>query len=362
MTTLLSAPPFDKARAEAFAGTLLGHLNGAALALMISLGHRTGLFDVMGDAKARSSAELARDAGLSERYVREWLGSLVTGGVVEFDPAEGRYRLPPEHAAWLTRRAVPNNIAQSMQWVAVLGAVEDDVLAAFTHGKGVRYERYGQRFHDVMADESNQTTIAGLTEHIIPLVPGLSERLERGIEVLDVGCGKGLAMAALARRFPLSRFTGVDLSEQAIDAGRREARAETLANLTLVASDVTSFGAPGSFDLVTAFDAIHDQAKPAEVLANVRRVMRPGGVFLMQDIKASSHVQENMNLPLGPFTYAISCMHCMCVSLAHGGPGLGAAWGRERALAMLADAGFGDVRVHELPHDIINYYYIARAP
>jgi SAM-dependent methyltransferase len=114
-----------------------------------------------------------------------------------------------------------------------------------------------------------------------------------------------------------------------------------------------------SYDLVTAFDAIHDQARPAEVLAAIQQALRPGGLFLMQDIKASSHVHQNMEHPLGTYIYTVSCLHCMSVSLANGGPGLGAAWGRELAVKMLGDAGFAQVRVEELPHDPTNYYYLA---
>jgi hypothetical protein len=96
------------------------------------------------------------------------------------------------------------------------------------------------------------------------------------------------------------------------------------------------------------------------VLANIRRALRPDGLFLMQDIAASTHVHGNLQHPVGAFIYTISCMHCMSVSLAGGGPGLGAAWGKELALEMLADAGFDCVDVKQLPHDIMNYYYLAK--
>ncbi|MBX3362178.1 MAG: class I SAM-dependent methyltransferase [Phycisphaeraceae bacterium] len=345
---------------DEFGARFLGWLNGGAVMLMISVGHRTGLLDAMGrlGGKPATSAEIASAAGLSERYVREWLGAMVTGGVVLHKREDGTYVLPAAHAALLTRASSPNNLAGTAQWLAVLGSVEGLVVEAFRHGKGIPYEAYGERFHDVMAEESNQTTIGGLDEHILPLVPGLVERLERGARVVDVGCGKGLAMVHLASRFPRSEFVGVDLSRVAIEAGMREARARGLGNVRLAAGDVTSFGESSEFDLVTAFDAIHDQSRPAEVLANIRRILRPGGTFLMQDISARSAVADNMDLPLGPFTYTISCMHCMSVSLAGGGPGLGAAWGRELAISMLADAGFEDVRVHQLAHDIINLYYV----
>jgi SAM-dependent methyltransferase len=284
---------------------------------------------------------------------------MTTGGVVEHNPNANTFWLPPEHAAFLTRAASPNNIAQSMQWFAVLGSVEDDVLCAFKDGKGVPYSAY-DRFHEVMAGESDQTTVAGLEPHILPLVPGLIHRLTAGITVLDVGCGSGHALLRMAELFPASRFTGYDFSEEGIASANAEAKQSGLRNIRFEARDVANWDQPRAFDLVTAFDAIHDQADPAAVLRNIAKALKPGGVFLMQDIKASSHVCRNADLPLGPFIYTISCMHCMSVSLACGGAGLGAAWGKELALSMLADAGFDDVRVETLPHDMLNYYYIAR--
>lgn len=335
--------------------------------MMISIGHRTGLFDAMtrgacpetGAPASWTSAELAKAAGLSERYVREWLGAMVTGRVVSLG-GDGRYTLPAAHAQWLTRAAEPNNLAVTAQWVSVLGRVEDEVVAAFTHGRGVPYAAYGKRFHDVMADENRQTAVLALDSAIIPLVEGLHERLERGIRVLDIACGKGMCLLHLARRYPRSRFTGVDISAEAIAMGRDEARAAGVRNLELIVGDVTDFGAEGAYDLVTGFDAIHDQARPDAVLANIRRVLAPGGVFLMQDIKARTAHADNLDHPMGPFLYTISTMHCMSVSLANGGPGLGAAWGREKALQMLGEAGFGDVKVNELGHDMINDYYVCR--
>jgi hypothetical protein len=112
--------------------------------------------------------------------------------------------------------------------------------------------------------------------------------------------------------------------------------------------------------MVTAFDAIHDQARPAAVLRGVRGAIRPGGVLLMQDIAGSSHVHKNMDHPIAPLLYTVSCMHCMTVSLAQGGDGLGAMWGEERAQKMLGEAGFGSIAVHRLAHDIQNCYYVCR--
>lgn len=355
---LLCSTSFDQARADAFATKFVGFVNGAGLMLMTSLGHRTGLFDAMSDAAPYTSDTLAEKANLSERYVREWLGAMTTGGIVTYDGDSETYHLPREHAAFLTRAASPNNLAVTSQFVSVLGAAEDYVADAFRHGRGVPYSAY-KRFHTVMAEESNQSVIAGLDEHILPLVDGLEDRLARGIDAVDVGCGSGFALMHLAKRFPKSRFTGLDLSDETIAKANKTARSRGLANLKFELRDLTHWNPAPAFDLVTAFDAIHDQARPDLVLRHIRSALRPDGVFLMQDIKASSRVDGNDNQPLAPFIYTISTMHCMSVSLAQGGIGVGAAWGRELACKMLGEAGFTHVDVKELPHDIMNYYYLA---
>ena len=197
---------FDDAKAEAFADHLVGALNGAALALMTSLGHRTNLFDAFATMPHATSEELADKAGLAERYVREWLGVMVTSGVVDYEPQSKTYALPAEHAAFLTRAASPNNLAVTSQFIGVVASVEEEMLARFRDGAGTHYHHYG-RFHDVMAEDSGQTVAAALTDHILPLVPGLIDQLESGIDVLDVGCGAGRAMMQLAKAFPASRFT-----------------------------------------------------------------------------------------------------------------------------------------------------------
>jgi hypothetical protein len=112
--------------------------------------------------------------------------------------------------------------------------------------------------------------------------------------------------------------------------------------------------------LITAFDAIHDQARPAEGLAGIARALRGEGSFLMQDIAGTSHVDRDCDHPMSPFLYTVSCMHCMTVSLSADGAGLGAMWGSETASKMLGDAGFSQVEIRSLPHDVINHYYSAR--
>lgn len=349
----------DEVKSEQFAERMMTILNHGALNLMISIGYRTGLFDVMSELSASTSEEIAKAAGLNERYVREWLGAMVTGGIIDHYHEKKSYSLPEEHAVWLTRKAVPNNIAVTTQWISLLGSVEDKIVECFKNGGGVPYEAF-KRFHEVMSDESYQTVIVPLLDQTLPLIEGIKERLEEGINVLDVGCGSGFALVHMAREFPNSRFTGYDISEEAIDRGTAHAAQYDLTNVTLIAKDVAEFDDVQKYDLITTFDAIHDQADPDRVLSNINRALKDDGVYLMQDIAGSSHVHNNMDHPLAPLLYTTSCMHCMTVSLSQNGKGLGAMWGKELATDMVKNAGFTQVEIKEQPHDPINYYYIIR--
>ncbi len=353
----MTTSEIDQARSEASAERMLGALNDGALALMTSLGHRTGLVDIMAGLPPSTSEEIASTAGLNERYVREWLAAMVVGRIVEHDPEGETYRLPPEHAAWLTRASTPDNIAVSAQFVPVLASVEDRIVESFRKGGGVPYSAFG-RFHEVMAEDSGQTVVSVLTDYILPLVPGLTRRLEEGIDVMDVGCGSGRALNLMARKFPNSRFVGYDFSEEAITRARGEAAEQGTQNVRFEVRDAAAIDEEERYDLITTFDAIHDQARPAAVLRRIAAALKEDGVYLMQDIAGSSHLHNNMDHPLGTFMYTVSTMHCMTVSLAQGGEGLGTMWGEEKASEMVKEAGFGQVEIKHLPHDFQNSYYI----
>lgn len=356
---------FDAQRADAFAGKLLDTLNSGALSLMISLGHRSGLFDVMSKLGWVTSSELAAAAKLNERYVREWLGAMTVGGVVSADGhASGgtNYFLPSEHASFLTRAARADNMAVFAQYIGQLGFVEDDILECFRNGGGVPYERFA-RFHEIMAEDSGQSVLPALETHILDLVPGLREKLQQGIRVLDLGCGRGKAITKLAEIFPNSTFHGIDLSLDAIQYAREQVKALCLTNIIFTTKDLSDFdqtAEPDTFDLVFTFDAVHDQAKPLNMLRGIQRTLKSDGVYVMQDIHGHSHVHGNLDNPLAPLLYTVSCMHCMTVSLAQGGEGLGAMWGREKAQEMLRDAGFSRIAIKRLDHDIQNDWYVIR--
>ena len=192
-------------------------------------------------------------------------------------------------------------------------------------------------------------------------MPGSSERLTSGIRVLDAGCGRGRIAIRLAELYPNSRFFGMDLSEEAILAARDEAANKGLRNVAFEVVDLSNFhvsAEPESFDLITTFDAIHDQAQPLNVLMGIHRALKRDGVYLMQDISGTSHVHKDVDHPIGTFLYTVSCMHCMTVSLAQGGEGLGAMWGEEKTREYLRRAGFESVITKTLAHDIQNNWYV----
>lgn len=342
-----------------FSSYLIDVINKGSLSIMLSIGHRTGLFDVLSTLPPSTVEEIATHSKLNERYVKEWLGAMVTGKIVEYDHVNNKFELSKEKAKYLTRENNIYNFAASMQWIPVLSQVEDEILKCFTNGGGVPYSSYG-RFHEVMAEESYQTVVVGLIDHIIPLVPGLTVGLKNGMKVLDIGCGKGKAINLMAKQFPKSVFHGYDLSTEAIDYAKKEAVTLNNSNVFFKVEDILSTEFNDKFDLITAFDAIHDQPKPDLVLKNIYNSLSDKGIFLMQDILASTPLENNIAHPLGPFLYTISCLHCMSVSLSQNGAGLGAMWGKEKAVSMLKEAGFEDIQVKTLPHDFQNYYYVCK--
>jgi SAM-dependent methyltransferase len=354
-----SLAEFDVEAAKAFAGRFMGILNDASIALLTSVGHQTGLFETLAGLPAATSEQIADAGDLDERYVREWLGGMTAARVVRYDSAAGTYWLPREHAAVLTSAAGPDNVAILMQHISMMGEVEQKIIERFRHGSGLSYEDY-PHFHRNMAETSAAVHDAALLDVILPLAPGLTERLKDGIAVADIGCGSGHAINLLAQAFRASRFTGYDFSEGAMLAARDEAERLGLSNASFEEVDVATLDIEDRFDAVTAFDAIHDQAHPAAVLRNVHRALRAGGTFLMVDIKASSKVEDNIEIPWGSYLYAISTFHCMSVSLGLDGDGLGTVWGEQLALSMLADAGFGNVESTEIDSDPFNAYFIAR--
>jgi SAM-dependent methyltransferase len=340
-------PKLDRQRVQDFARKLFGHYTSGILTLLVHVGHRTGLFEAAAKGPG-TSQDIADRAGLHERYVREWLAAMATGGVIDYDPASGTFTLPPEHAACLTGTS-SRNLAAGSQNLPMLGKRLPRVIESFRNGGGVSYSEYRPDFTEAQ-DASWRLLYDGLLiKSFLPAVKGLPERLKAGIRVADIGCGTGHAVNVMAREYPASRFIGYDFGEDAIARARAEAREMGLGNARFEVLDVTRLAPEPKFDLITSFDAIHDQRDPAAVLRRIAGALAPDGIYFMMEPKASSRLEENIGNPFAPYIYGMSVLHCMTVSLAEGGAGLGTAWGEQVARRMLGEAGFGSVEVTDAP-------------
>ncbi len=345
-------------------------LNYGALNLAMGLGYRTRLFDVMDTFKTpRSAADIAEAAGLDNRYVREWLGIMVTGEIIELSrDADGTdlFSLPPEHADLLTRRAGNANLGVYTQEIPLLTqCAMKAVLAGFSTGQGVSYDHYPefQQFMTQLADAKHRQV---LVDTFLPSVDKgrIVEQMRDGIHVCDLGCAEGVALILMAEAFPQSTFVGIDFSQEVIQTATDRAIDQGLNNIAFHCLDAADpetwqrFAA--TFDYITAFDAVHDQNRPQKALEGVYAMLKPGGAFSMVDIAADSSLAENTSHPMGPFLYTVSLMHCMPVGLADNGRGLGMMWGRQLAVDMLQAAGFADIRVAPIPEDSFNLHFFCR--
>jgi SAM-dependent methyltransferase len=321
-------------RSTGFSQSMRVVLNHAMLALAVSLGRRTGLFETMARLPPATGERIAGAAGLDERYVREWLAAMVTGRIVDYDRARGTYRLPAEHAAVLTEGAGSADMALAMQSVPALARVEAQVADCFRSGAGLPVDRF-QEWRSLRAEEIARNQQALLIDDVLPLVPGLVERLRAGVDVFEVGCA-GRAGDLMRQAFPASR---------------------------LVAGDVSSLEPTSeAFDLVTAFDLMHEHPQPARLLAAVQAGLRPGGTFLCMEMAGSSDLADNIDHPLGPLVYTISTLYSLPVSRAAGGLGPGVMWGEEEARRMIASAGLRDVVARRIDNDAAHVYYVATKP
>lgn len=350
---------YDNSKAEEFASKMFQFLNSGMLSLMISIGYKTGLFDIISQLKPSTSQEISQATKLNERYIREWLGAMVTGNIIEYDSLTEKYFLPKEHSAFLTRKSGIDNLAVLAQYVSLMGNVEDKIVECFRNGGGLPYSEY-PKFQELQAEETARIFDSKLTNQILPLIPEIDNKLNDGIKVLDIGCGRGRAINLMGKAFSRSEFTGCDISHEGISSAKEEAKNMGLTNVQFEIKDALLVEELGKFDLITAFDTIHDQVQPTKVLKAINASLNNDGFFLMQDIAASSKVEKNIDSLLAPTLYTISTMHCMSVSLAFDGEGLGTMWGKELAVNKLTEAGFKDIKVKNVEGDIMNYYYVSR--
>jgi len=332
---------------SAFGGRLLELLTGHALTMLLSIGHGTGLFEAAALGPA-TSVELAARAGLDERYVREWLAAMVTGRILRYQPDTGWYSLPAEHAPLLTG-AHARNIGPAADSLGVLAALLPSVRRCFAEGGGVRFAEFAAVAGADLGQQWRHIYDEHLVDGFLGAAPGLLDRLRAGARVLDLGCGSGHAVNLMAREFPASKFVGLDNSADAIGLAEADRAAAGLGNAVFRLADAAELVTEHPYDLITAFDSVHDQRSPGQVLRGIHHALAPDGLFLMVDGNFSSHLEQNLDNPFATLSYAISLLFCLPTSRVDGDGGLGAVWGRELATEMLTAAGFTGIQVLDSP-------------
>lgn len=356
----VDSPAVDEAKAAAFTGRVLGDTAAAATIVLAAIGDKLGLFKDLATRGPATSVELARRTQTSERYSREWLAAMTAAGYVTYDAAGGTYALPAEHVPTLATEAGPAFFGGVHQ--ELMGAIAQyrPLVDAFQHGGGVDLPTYPDDLHTGIARFTTMWHEHLLTQVWLPAVPQAQAMLKRGVDVADIGCGQGKALIKLVETFPQSRYVGYDNLASSVERARANAAAAGIGDRVRFLELDAARGLPERFDLITAWDVVHDAVDPLGMLQSVREALRPGGIFLCLDINCADDPAGNTG-PVATLLYGFSLLLCMPVSLAHGGAGLGTLGLPESKLRELAtSAGFSSVTKVAMDNPFNNLYVVRR--
>jgi SAM-dependent methyltransferase len=348
----------DRARIESFLDRFVGYASGAMTVGLLAVADRSGLLTWLWENGSGSVESIATGADLEERYVIEILSGLAASGVVDYDAATKTFTLPPEHALFVADESSPYYMGGWFDLVPAVLAQIDGVADATINGGGVGFEEYGPDLIRGLDRGNAPSQRVFLVSRWLAAVPGLVAKLEKGARVADVGCGTGTAAIEIAVAFPGSQVTGYDLSPDSVSLAR--SRAEGLDNVAFEEYSADAIPIDPPNDLVTSFDVIHDLVDPLAGMTRIRESLAPDGQFLMMEPNLSSSLEDNLD-DRGALMYGVSALHCMTQSLAGGGTGLGAAWGRERAAEFAAMAGFGRFEQIETITNKFSAFYLLAA-
>lgn len=340
----------DHKKVEEFLGKAISDVAATFHAGLVLIGDKLGLYRAMADAGALTPAELAMRTGARERYVREWLSAQAAGGYVTYDPASGRFTLPPEHAFLLLDADLPGAFQLSV------GSIRDEpkITDAFRTGAGVGWHEHDAGVYEGCERFFRPGYAMNLVSQWIPALDGVKARLEAGGRVADVGCGHGASTIIMAQAFPRAIIKGFDYHPASIEAARRAAGKAGMGDR--VSFEVTAAKAyPGTgYDLVTFFDCLHDMGDPVGAARHVRESLAPGGTWMLVEPLANDRLEDNFN-PVGRLYYAASTLLCTPASLSQEvGLALGAQAGEKRLREVLTEAGFTRIRrVDQTPANMV---------
>lgn len=348
----------DKERIGAFANTVYRDMAGAMAIGMGYLGLKSGLFEAMNDGAWVSAQDLSEKTGLNLRYVEEWLNGMTAAGWLEYDETACTFSMPAEHGFLLASEGTDHYMGGLFLAGPSLLSQAPNVARAFREGGGVHFEAFDDDWIEALDLMNGGAYQHRLTSYWMKQLPDIEKRLAAGGCALDVGCGVGKVSLALAEAYPLARITGFDPDGNSVAQARAVANKAGAERVTFIEGLITDVEPKAVFDFAGMFDCLHDLADPETTLAELRRRIAPGGAVLVMEPRAADRLADNSN-PLGTVYYGFSLFHCMTQSLAQGGPGLGTCMGPERAMSLLRDAGFSDVK--ELPiKSQTNMFFVGR--
>ena len=344
----------DEAKLHNFVGKMLSDLGGAISVPTVRVGFRLGLFDALAQGPATSADLAQRAGGLHERYVREWAMAQAANGFIDFDPASGMFSVSPEQAMVFVNPDSPVYLAGAFEMVAAMIEAEPKVEECFRNGKGVRWGDHAGCLFCATGAFFRPGYVNNIVQSWIPAMDGMEAKLRSGAKVADVGCGVGFSTLLMAQAYPQSHFTGYDFHEPSIEDARRHAQEHGLSDRVRFEVAAAKDIAEKDFDFITMYDCLHDMGDPKGCAAHMRRILTPGGSWMIVEPIAGDRPEDNLN-PVGRLYYNASTMICVPTSLDQEvGEGLGAQAGEARLSAVIANGGFQSVkRVAEGPFNMV---------
>lgn len=330
---------FDPAKVESFSLRVMKDTGSFVFGLLAYIGSELGIFSQLVRLGPTTLENLAKEGKYDERHLKEWLGSMVAAEYVEYDPKNGKYWLSPENAAILDDRHSPYYMGGFFKLVVSNSVVVPKLMEVMRNGGGVHQCEYPSEFFTAMEEESRPRYQHHLVDSWIPSIPALDAKLKGGARVLDIGCGGGIAITSMAKHYPQSQYEGCDIHSYSIERANSNARelgVHDKVKFTISGGD--DFGEK-QYDVITTFDVIHDSINPKGLLKGIKKALRPGGIYLMVEMKIGDNLEDNIG-DWGKFLYSVSFLYCMTTSLAGGGAGIGACMGQKKAKELCMEAGF----------------------